>query len=118
MCAHSLLLHLPLSRMVLGIVEQLVATVAVSLVGMAFPAYMSFKVLQAKGGARDARPLLAYWCCFAIFVQLTTVFEALYLHQFVPLYYLAKVGALCYLVAPQVSAQCPLHMRRPPRASR
>mmetsp|Transcript_14971 Transcript_14971/g.38625 ORF Transcript_14971/g.38625 Transcript_14971/m.38625 type:complete len:123 (-) Transcript_14971:756-1124(-) len=84
--------------MLFSVFEQLVASTICTVVGLLIPAYQSFKVLKAKG---DVKPLLAYWSCFAVFLQVTMVLEALYVHL-LPLYYLAKVGALCYLVAPQV----------------
>jgi len=90
----------------LALVEQLLSTVATLAVGMLIPAYKSFKVLKANG---DAKPLLAYWVCFAVWTQVTYVFEALYLHQLIPLYYLFKVGGLCYLVAPHTNAATKLY---------
>ena len=83
----------------LSLIESTFASLAVPIVGMVIPSYLSFKALNGKG---EPKALLAYWVCFAIYMQVTFLFETLCLHVWVPLYYMFKVGGLCYLVASQV----------------
>jgi hypothetical protein len=83
----------------LSLIESTFASLAVPIVGMVIPSYLSFKALNGQG---EPKALLAYWVCFAIYMQVTFVLETLCLHEWVPLYYVFKVGGLCYLVAPQV----------------
>ena len=83
----------------LSLIESTFASLAVPIVGMVIPSYLSFKALNGKG---EPKALLAYWVCFAIYMQVTFLFETLCLHVWVPLYYMFKVGGLSYLVASQV----------------
>jgi len=73
-------------------------TYITNLIGVAYPAYMSFLALETDG-VEDDKQWLTYWVCFGAF-NILDQFVGLIL-QFIPFYYFLKVGFLVYLFHPK-----------------
>ena len=72
-------------------------TYITNIVGVAYPAFMSFVALESDG-LDDDKQWLTYWVCFGVF----NVFEqfAGIILRFIPFYYFLKIGFLVYLFHP------------------
>lgn len=68
-----------------------------NLIGVAYPAFMSFIALESNE-ADDDKQWLTYWVCFGAF-NIVDQFAGIIL-QFIPFYYFLKVGFLVYLFHP------------------
>ena len=73
-------------------------TYIVNLIGVAYPAFMSFLALESDG-MDDDKMWLTYWVCFGFF-QILDQFAGIIL-QIIPFYYFLKLGFLVYLFHPQ-----------------
>ena len=69
----------------------------VDLVGFVYPAYMSFKSMDANNG--EDTQWLTYWVVFASF----SIVEGMagFLTRLIPFYYLTKAGFILWLYHPQ-----------------
>lgn len=72
-------------------------TYLTNLIGVAYPAFMSFIALESKE-SDDDKQWLTYWVCFGAF-NIVDQFAGIIL-QFIPFYYFLKVGFLVYLFHP------------------
>mgnify|MGYP000865026436 FL=1 len=72
-------------------------TYITNLIGVAYPAFMSFIALESEG-AEDDKQWLTYWVCFGAF-NIIDQFAGTIL-QFIPFYYFLKLGFLVYLFHP------------------
>lgn len=82
------------SVMILGFIEAVVTSVCVTVIGLLYPAYSSYKCIANKG---DPKPWIIYWITFAIWSQAMALCDLLYISS-VSLFPAAKVGSLIYLV--------------------
>ena len=69
-----------------------------NVIGVAYPAFMSFVALESEG-TEDDKQWLTYWVCFGAF-NIADQFAGIIL-QFIPFYYFLKLGFLVYLFHPQ-----------------
>jgi receptor expression-enhancing protein 5/6 len=69
-----------------------------NVIGVAYPAFMSFVALESQG-TEDDKQWLTYWVCFGAF-NIVDQFAGIIL-QFIPFYYFLKLGFLVYLFHPQ-----------------
>lgn len=67
-------------------------------IGIAYPAYLSFKAIESKE-AGDDKQWLTYWVVFAIFRVLDD--SALFVFFWIPFYYPLKLLFLAFLFSPQ-----------------
>jgi len=72
-------------------------TYITNLIGVAYPAFMSFIALESDG-TDDDKQWLTYWVCFGAF-NIVDQFAGIIL-QFIPFYYFLKLGFLVYLFHP------------------
>ena len=72
-------------------------TYITNLLGVAYPAFMSFIALESNG-VDDDKQWLTYWVCFGAF-NIVDQFAGIIL-QFIPFYYFLKLGFLVYLFHP------------------
>jgi len=72
-------------------------TYMTNIIGVAYPAFMSFIALESNE-ADDDKQWLTYWVCFGAF-NIVDQFAGIIL-QFIPFYYFLKVGFLVYLFHP------------------
>ena len=77
----------------LGIGQSYITNV----LGVAYPAFMSFVALESQG-TEDDKQWLTYWVCFGAF-NIVDQFAGIIL-QFIPFYYFLKLGFLVYLFHP------------------
>lgn len=77
-------------------------------VGFVYPAYASYKALESKTPESSAQ-WLTYWCVFSIFTVVE--FFADLLISTVPLYYLAKLLFVVWLMAPRTKGATTLYVR-------
>jgi receptor expression-enhancing protein 5/6 len=70
----------------------------VNLLGVVYPAYMSFKALESEGHADD-KQWLCYWVAFGAFTTIDTVTDSLLF--WVPFYQPIKLLALLFLAWPE-----------------
>ena len=68
-----------------------------NVIGVAYPAFMSFVALESEG-TEDDKQWLTYWVCFGAF-NIADQFAGVIL-QFIPFYYFLKLGFLVYLFHP------------------
>jgi len=68
-----------------------------NLLGVAYPAFMSFLALETEG-MDDDKQWLTYWVCFGAF-NIVDQFAGVIL-RFIPFYYFLKLGFLVYLFHP------------------
>jgi receptor expression-enhancing protein 5/6 len=68
-----------------------------NVIGVAYPAFMSFVALESEG-TEDDKQWLTYWVCFGSF-NIIDQFAGIIL-QFIPFYYFLKLGFLVYLFHP------------------
>jgi len=68
-----------------------------NLLGVAYPAFMSFLALETDG-LDDDKQWLTYWVCFGAF-NIVDQFAGVIL-RFIPFYYFLKLGFLVYLFHP------------------
>ena len=68
-----------------------------NLLGVAYPAFMSFLALESDG-LEDDKQWLTYWVCFGAF-NIVDQFAGVIL-RFIPFYYFLKLGFLVYLFHP------------------
>lgn len=68
-----------------------------NIIGVAYPAFMSFIALESQG-TEDDKQWLTYWVCFGAF-NIVDQFAGIIL-QFIPFYYFLKLGFLVYLFHP------------------
>merc|ERR1719443_2875358 len=73
-------------------------TYIVNMIGVAYPAFMSFLALESEG-LDDDKMWLTYWVCFGCF-NIIDQFAGIIL-QIIPFYYFLKLGFLVYLFHPQ-----------------
>ena len=73
-------------------------TYIVNILGVAYPAFMSFLALESDG-LDDDKMWLTYWVCFGCF-NIIDQFAGIIL-QIIPFYYFLKLGFLVYLFHPQ-----------------
>ena len=66
-------------------------------IGVAYPAFMSFVALESAG-TEDDKQWLTYWVCFGTF-NIIDQFAGVIL-SFIPFYYFLKLGFLVYLMHP------------------
>ena len=78
------------------------AKLLVDLVGFVYPAYMSFKSMDANNG--EDTQWLTYWVVFAFF----SIVEGMagFLTRLIPFYYITKTGFILWLYHPQTSKYC------------
>ena len=72
-------------------------TYIVTLLGVAYPAFMSFLALESEG-LDDDKMWLTYWVCFGCF-NILDQFAGIIL-SIIPFYYFLKLGFLVYLYHP------------------
>ena len=72
-------------------------TYIVNLIGVAYPAFMSFLALESDG-LDDDKMWLTYWVCFGCF-NIIDQFAGIIL-SIIPFYYFLKLGFLVYLFHP------------------
>ena len=77
----------------LGVGQQYIVT----LLGVAYPAFMSFRALESPE-KEDDKLWLTYWVCFGSF-NIIDQFAGIIL-AFIPFYYFLKLGFLVYLFHP------------------
>ena len=68
------------------------------LAGFVYPAYMSFKSVDAADATRSTQ-WLTYWVVFSTFAIIESV--ALFLVEYIPFYYFVKVGFFFWLYHPK-----------------
>ena len=69
-----------------------------NIIGVAYPAFMSFVALESED-KNDDKQWLTYWVCFGVF-NIVDQFAGIIL-QFIPFYYFLKLGFLVFLFHPQ-----------------
>lgn len=67
-------------------------------IGVLYPTFESFRAIESRGSSDDTQ-WLAYWVVYAVFNLVQTLLWPVLI--WIPLYSLAKVGALAWLVLPQ-----------------
>ena len=87
-------LYLGVALVMLGFGSTYITTI----LGVAYPAFMSFNALETEGTDDDTQ-WLTYWVCFGCF-NIIDQFAGIIL-QFNPFYYFLKLGALVYLFHPK-----------------
>jgi len=73
-------------------------TYITNVIGVAYPAFMSFIALESQG-ADDDKQWLTYWVCFGAF-NIVDQFAGIIL-SFIPFYYFLKLGFLVFLFHPK-----------------
>ena len=73
------------------------SSILTNVVGVLYPAYMSFKALESPG-ADDDTMWLTYWVVFS-FLSIGDSFAGIIL-RFIPFYYVLKVGFLIWMYSP------------------
>ena len=68
-----------------------------NVIGVAYPAFMSFLALESEG-LEDDKQWLTYWVCFGAFNVLDQF--AGFILRFIPFYYFLKLGFLVFLFHP------------------
>ena len=68
-----------------------------NVIGVAYPAFMSFLALESEG-LDDDKQWLTYWVCFGAF-NIVDQFAGIIL-SFIPMYFFLKLGFLVYLFHP------------------
>ena len=69
-----------------------------NVIGVVYPAFMSFRALESDG-SDDDKQWLTYWVCFGAF-NILDQFAGIIL-SFIPFYFFLKCGFLIYLFHPQ-----------------
>lgn len=72
-------------------------TYITNIIGVAYPAFMSFMALESEG-VDDDKQWLTYWVCFGAF-NIIDQFAGFIL-MFIPFYFFLKCGFLVYLMHP------------------
>eukprot|EP00356_Strombidium_inclinatum_P007339 CAMPEP_0170488536 /NCGR_PEP_ID=MMETSP0208-20121228/7070_1 /TAXON_ID=197538 /ORGANISM="Strombidium inclinatum, Strain S3" /LENGTH=119 /DNA_ID=CAMNT_0010763147 /DNA_START=103 /DNA_END=462 /DNA_ORIENTATION=- len=72
-------------------------TYITNIIGVAYPAFMSFRALETDG-LDDDKQWLTYWVCFGAF-NIVDQFAGIIL-RFIPFYFFVKCGFLIYLFHP------------------
>jgi receptor expression-enhancing protein 5/6 len=72
-------------------------TYITNIIGVAYPAFMSFMALESEG-LDDDKQWLTYWVCFGAF-NIIDQFAGIIL-SFIPFYFFLKCGFLVYLFHP------------------
>ena len=72
-------------------------TYITNVIGVAYPAFMSFMALESDG-TEDDKQWLTYWVCFGAF-NIVDQFAGIIL-SFIPFYFFLKCGFLVYLFHP------------------
>ena len=72
-------------------------TYITNVIGVAYPAFMSFLALESEG-KDDDKQWLTYWVCFGAF-NIIDQFAGIIL-SFIPFYFFLKLGFLVYLFHP------------------
>ena len=72
-------------------------TYITNVIGVAYPAFMSFMALESEG-VEDDKQWLTYWVCFGAF-NIIDQFAGIIL-SFIPFYFFLKLGFLVYLFHP------------------
>ena len=72
-------------------------TYITNIIGVAYPAFMSFRALESEG-QDDDKQWLTYWVCFGAF-NILDQFAGIIL-RFIPFYFFLKCGFLIYLFHP------------------
>ena len=75
-------------------------TYITNIVGVAYPAFMSFVALETESTEDDVQ-WLTYWVCFGLF-QIIDQFAGMIL-QLIPFYYFLKLGFMVYLFHPSTN---------------
>jgi len=70
-----------------------------TLVGFAYPAYMSLKAIENKTSRQDDTHWLVYWVLFSFFQTLEVFVD--FLLYWIPFYYAFKLALLLWLMIPQ-----------------
>jgi receptor expression-enhancing protein 5/6 len=86
-----------LGLLVLFIVFGVGSSVLTNIVGVAYPAFMSFVALESEG-TDDDKMWLTYWVVFGLFTILDQ-FAGIVLHL-IPFYYVLKVAMLIWMFHP------------------
>ena len=74
-------------------------TYITNIIGVAYPAFMSFRALESSG-MDDDKQWLTYWVCFGAF-NIVDQFAGIIL-RFIPFYFFLKCGFLIYLFHPSM----------------
>ena len=72
-------------------------TYITQIIGVAYPAFMSFAALKSEG-MDDDKQWLTYWVCFGV-LTIMDQFVGIIL-QFIPFYYFLKLSVLVWLMHP------------------
>ena len=93
------LMQYTLIAMVVLVMLGIGQTYITNLIGVAYPAFMSFMALESDG-LDDDKQWLTYWVCFGAF-NIIDQFAGIIL-RIVPFYFFLKCGFLVYLMHPSL----------------
>jgi receptor expression-enhancing protein 5/6 len=99
-------LYYALGLMVAFVVFGIGASIITNIVGVAYPAFMSFVALESEG-ADDDKMWLTYWVVFGsfnIFDQIVGV-----ILRFIPFYYVLKLAFLIYCFHPSTNGSLQIY---------
>ena len=88
-----------LAFLVLFVVFGVGSALITSVIGVAYPVFMSFYALESEG-QDDDMDWLTYWIVFGLF-NITDQFAGFILH-FIPFYYVLKLAVLIWLFHPSM----------------
>ena len=95
-----------LALVVLFIVFGVGASLLTNIIGVAYPAFMSFVALESEG-ADDDKLWLTYWVVFGSFT-IVDQFAGIIL-RLIPFYYVLKVGMLIWMFHPSTQGAITLY---------
>src|SRR6185312_13955910 len=87
-----------MALLVMFIVFGVGQSILTNIIGVAYPAFMSFHALESDG-ADDDKQWLTYWVVFGLFTITDTM--AGFLLSLIPFYYVLKVTMLIWMFHPQ-----------------
>ena len=93
------LMQYTLISMVVLVMLGIGQTYITNIIGVAYPAFMSFMALESEG-LDDDKQWLTYWVCFGAF-NIIDQFAGIIL-RIVPFYFFLKCGFLVYLMHPSL----------------